>query len=102
MQDLSGLAKESIWVTSQAGGNMVSSNRLAQTAPGSQPVDRLDDRAVQSDPTIPLGDQMETGTSGKPQASRQGPYTPTPARWGPTTRPKVVRSKPVNVPSAEL
>jgi hypothetical protein len=101
MQDLSKLADDSMWPTSQAGGNMVSSSRLARTAPGSPPVDDLVDRAVQSDPTIKLGAQMATGTSGKPQASGRPAYTPTPCRWGPTTTPQVVRSKPVNVPGAE-
>jgi hypothetical protein len=101
VQDLSPLADDSIWPTSQAGGNMTSSNRLARTAPGSPPVDDLVDRAVQSDPTIKLGAQMETGTSGKPQASGQASYTPSPVRWVPTTKPGVVRSRPVNVPGAE-
>jgi len=102
MQDLSPLAKDSLTTSSMAGGNMTSSNKFAHTAPGSPPVDDLVDRAVQSDPTVKLGARMPVGTSGKPQASGQPAYTPTPARWGPTTTPQVVRSKPVNVPGAEI
>lgn len=102
MQDLSDLAKDSMWPSSMAGGNMTSSNTLAMTAPGSPPVDPLTDRGDQGDPTVRLGSQMKTGTSGKPQASGQAPYTPAPARWGKTTTPKVIRSKPVNAPGAEV
>jgi hypothetical protein len=102
VQDLSDLAKDSIWSSSMAAGNMTSSNELAMTAPGSDPVDPVEPAADQGDPTIPLGAPMKTGTSGKPQASRQASYTPSPARWGPVTVPEVIRSKPVNGPSAEV
>jgi hypothetical protein len=102
VQDLSGLAKDSLTVSSMGAGNMTSSNRLALTAPGSVPVDPVQPEAAQGDPTIDLGTPMKTGTSGKPQASRQETYTPSPARWGPVTAPEVVRSEPVNVPSAEV
>ena len=57
MEDLSHLATKSLAVTSQAGGNMMSSNELAQTAPGSQPVDPLPDRAKQGDPTLDVTDK---------------------------------------------
>jgi hypothetical protein len=102
MIDLSKLAEDSMWPTSQAGGNMTSNNRGAMTAPGSPPVDPLIDRAKQGDPTVKLGAQMKTGTSGKPQASEQAHYAPQQARWVPTTIPQVIRSKPVNVPGAEV
>jgi len=102
VQDLSGLAEDSMWPSSMAGGNMTSSNREAMTAPGSPPVDPLIDREDQGDPTVRLGSQMKTGTSGKPQASGQASYTPSPVRWGKTTVPDVVRSKPVNAPGAEV
>jgi hypothetical protein len=102
VEDLSKLAKDSITVSSMAGGNMSSSNRLAMTAPGSPPVDPLIDRAKQGNPTVKLGAQMKTGTSGKPQASGQTSYTPSPARWGPTTVPQVIRAEPVNAPGAEV
>lgn len=102
--DLSGMAKDSIWPSSQAAGNMTSSSREAMAAPGSAPVDPVPDRNKQGDPTIALGPLMATGTSGKPQASGQASTTQTTrrARWGATTVPKVVRGKPVNVPSAEV
>lgn len=102
MQDLSSLAKDSMWPTSQAGGNMSSSARLAQTAPGSPPVDPLQPAEKQGDPAVKLGKGMPIGTSGKPQASGQASYTPNAARWGPVTVPKVIRGKPVNVPGAEV
>lgn len=102
-QDMSGLAADSIWPSSQAAGNMTSSSRQAMTAPGSAPVDPVPDRNEQGDPTIRLGAEMPVATSGKPQASRQAGAAPSgKARWGKTTAPKVVRSKPVNTPSAEV
>jgi hypothetical protein len=52
MQDLSHLAANSMTVTSQAGGNMQSSNEQAMTAPGSDPVDPLPDRTKQGNPTL--------------------------------------------------
>lgn len=103
-QDMSDLASDSIWPSSQAAGNMTSSSRQAMTAPGSAPVDPVPDRNRQGDPSIPLGSEMATGTSGKPQASGQASAAPANrrVRWGSTTVPKVVRGKPVNVPSAEV
>lgn len=101
-RDLSSLAEDSLWPTSQAGGNMQSSARLAMTAPGSDPVDPLHDRAQQGDPTIPLGGRMPPGEDGKDQASGQATYRPARPGWGRTTVPDVVRHKPVNTPSAEV
>ena len=95
------LAKTSLWPTSQAAGNMTSTSEQAMTAPGSPPVDPLPDRDHQGDPSVKLGAEMATGTSGKPQASRETSYTPAPARWRRTTVPDVVRAQPVNVPGAE-
>jgi hypothetical protein len=89
VKDLSHLADDSMWVTSQAGGNMQSSNRLAMTAPGSQPVDPVPDRTQQGDPHIELEAKRPPGQDGKPQPSKS--YTPNPARWGPVTVPDVVR-----------
>lgn len=100
--DLSQLAENSIWPTSQAGGNMQSSGRQAMTAPGSPPVDPVPDRTEQGDPGISLGAEMPTGTDGKPQASGQASYTPAPVKWMPTTVPRVIRGKPVNVPGAQV
>lgn len=96
MQDLSNLAKNSMWVTSQAGGNMLASNAEAMTAPGSQPVDNLNDHQsqVHENPAVENSnaEQIPSGTSGKPQASgQQGPAPrPRPA-WGPVTTPDVLR-----------
>jgi hypothetical protein len=89
MRDLSALAKDTMWLTSQAGGNMQSSNRLAMTAPGSQPVDPVPDRTQQGDPHVELGPARPPGQDGKPQPASS--YTPNPARWGPVTVPDVVR-----------
>jgi hypothetical protein len=89
--DLSGLAEDSMWCTSQAGGNMQSSAKLAMTAPGSEPVDPVPDRSQQGDPHVDLGTPMATGTDGKPQARMQESYTPSPVRWGPVTVPEVIR-----------
>lgn len=76
MQDLSALAKDSMWVTSEAAGNMTSSNEKAMTAPGSRPVDPLPDRDDQGDPTVDLGSPKPptVGTTG-------GGYTPSPVAW---------------------
>lgn len=93
MKDLSPLAKDSLTASSMAGGNMTSSNRTAQTAPGSQPVDPMPAAEYQDDPAIPLSAPMKTGTSGKPQARGQSSYTPSPVRWGPVTTPDVERSR---------
>lgn len=93
MRDLSALAKNSMWPTSQAGGNMVSDNDEAMTAPGSQPVDKLTDRAVQSDPVVEVGPPQPPGTDGKPQARGQNWSPPGPPRWKPATAPDVVREE---------
>lgn len=91
-QDLSSLALNSLWPTSQAAGNMTSDAKEAMTAPGSEPVDPLPDRDHQGDPTVKLGAKTPPGTDGKPQASGQsgGPSYPEPS-WKPTTKPQVVR-----------
>jgi hypothetical protein len=56
MEDLSHLLPGSpvtaLTPTSQAGGNMMSSNDLAMTAPGGRPVDPLPDRDAQGDPAV--------------------------------------------------
>src|SRR5205814_9050932 len=76
MQDLSNILPvdpvSALAPTSQAGGNMLSSNEEAMTAPGSQPVDVLTDRDVQSDPKITPSNKAEIapGTDGKPKATQ--------------------------------
>ena len=94
MQDLSNILPvdpvSALAPTSQAGGNMLSSNEEAMTAPRSQPVDVLTDRDVQSDPKITPSNKAEIapGTDGKPKATQAG--KPQGARWTPTTTPTVV------------
>lgn len=92
MEDLSNLAIDSMWVTSQAGGNMVASNDGAFSAPGSQPVDKLKDRDVQSDPHVEMPARKPPGTNGRPQASGQQDRTgaPKPA-WKPAGTPNPTR-----------
>lgn len=101
-RDLSGLAAKSLAVSSMAAGNMMSSNRHAMTAPGSEPVDPLPPSKDQGDPQIGIGSPVPAATDGKPQASGQASYTPAAARWVPTTVPEVVREQWPNGPGAEL
>lgn len=72
MQDLSGMAANGPWVTSQAGGNMMSSTEQAMTGPGSPPADPLPDREHQGDPKVTLAAKpravLEHGTSYSPSA----------------------------------
>jgi hypothetical protein len=78
MQDLSSLAKNGPWVTSQAGGNMMSSTEQALTAPGSVPVDPLPDREHQGEPSLDMSASVPVGTAGKRKPTA---YTPTPVAW---------------------
>lgn len=93
MEDLSSLAKDSMWATSQAGGNMMSDPATAMTAPGSDPVDPLPPAKDQGHPHVTFSSpEIKPGTDGKPQASGQaGPYKPSPPKWGPVTVPQVIR-----------
>ena len=76
MRDLSGLAADAMWVTSQAAGNMTSSTEQALTAPGSRPVDPLPDRADQGDP------QVDVPAQKNPSVTTTGTgYTPSPVTW---------------------
>jgi len=80
--------------TSMAGGNMMSDNRFAMTAPGSPPVDPLPPAKQQSDPEIAASNPVpvRTGDSGKPRASAaRGGWQPGTPSWGKTTTPGVVR-----------
>jgi len=103
MEDLSSLAKDAMWVTSQAAGNQHSSNDKAFAAPGSMPVNRLSDRDEQIEPDVDLGPQTMPGTSGKPSArSTAGdPGLPQPA-WKKTSSPDVVRIPAKHPASAEV
>ncbi|HXJ26521.1 MAG TPA: hypothetical protein VNH17_12510 [Streptosporangiaceae bacterium] len=93
MQDLSKLAEDSMWPTSQAAGNRQSKPDKAMTAPGSSPVDRELDTANLADPHVELDPPMPPGTDGKPQASGQAGYSPAPAAWKPASPPQVIRSR---------
>jgi hypothetical protein len=76
--------------TSQAGGNMMSDNKLAGTAPGSQPVDPLPPAKEQADPKITASNAapIQPGDDGKPSAragrERGGLSLPEPS-WKTTT-----------------
>ena len=75
MQDLSRLAANGPWVTSQAGGNMMSSNEQAQTALGTPPADPLPDREHQGDPTVsPIANPRTVMTTGSA-------FSPSPVAW---------------------
>ena len=91
--DMSELAVNSMWPTSQAGGNMQSSAKEALTAPGSEPVDPVPDRSEQGDPHIDLAQPMPTGQDGKRRVSA-GSRPSVSASWGQTTRPKIDRTGP--------
>jgi hypothetical protein len=78
MQDLSHLAANGPWVSSQAGGNMISGNDQAQTGPGSPPADPLPDRDHQGDPSVTASDTRPVGTPGP---RRPVAYTPVPVIW---------------------
>lgn len=57
---------------------MMSSNDVAMTAPGSEPVDPLPDRAKQGTPAldIPAATPVGTAAARKPRG-----YTPSPVSW---------------------
>lgn len=79
--------------TSQAGGNMMSSNKLAMTAPGGEPTDPLPDRSKQGDVKVDAQKKLSPGEDGKPQARGQDWSPPGAPSWKPTTVPDVVRAK---------
>lgn len=83
--------------TSQAGGNMLAQegNDDAMTAPGSPPVDNLQDHQSQvlEDPTITPSNKVEIEPSddGKPPATEMVGYQASKPAWSPTTTPHIVR-----------
>ena len=82
MRDLSALAKDSMWITSQEGGNMVHDNTGAYSSPGSEPVTPIPPPDKQPDPTVTFsGDELPVGTP--PRRADDTSYTPSPAVWGP-------------------
>lgn len=78
MIDLSHLALDGPWVTSQAAGNMASGNEQAQTAPGSVPVDPMPDRDHQGDPVVGTSGRRPVGT---PPGRTGGVFIPPPIIW---------------------
>ena len=52
MQSLSHLATNSMWITSQEGGNLVHDNSGAMTAPGTEPVTPMPAAERMPDPTV--------------------------------------------------
>jgi hypothetical protein len=92
VQDLSHLAEDSITATSQAGGNMMSSNATAMTAPGSQPVTPLPPMRDQDTPNLTMSPAIPPSFSGKPDVTKTaGPWNPPRPAWGKTTVPEVDR-----------
>ena len=73
--DLSRLAEGSLAVSAMSGGNTVSSNAAAMTAPGSPPVDRMPNQAELADPSLEL-----TAKPVSVLVSGTG-YTPAPVTW---------------------
>lgn len=75
MQDLSHMSDGSLAVSSMSGGNTVSSNVAAMTAPGSPPVDQMPAADDQADPAL-------TWTADHRTVLVHGAeYAPSPAVW---------------------
>ena len=98
MQDLSNLLPGgrlgALTVTSQAGGNMLAENDQAMTAPGSEPVDNLQNHLsqVKEEPQMKAsGPVIPPATSGKPQASEEKWTPPGEPAWKKVSPPEVVR-----------
>ena len=80
MRDLSSLATDSMWVTSQEGGNLVHDNSGAMTAPGSRPVTPLPPVSEQPDPHVDMGTPIAVGAQArhpKPATS----FSPASVTW---------------------
>lgn len=97
MEDLSGTVFPGDPITalvpsSMEGGNMASDNKLAMTAPGSQPVTPLPPAKMQADPKITTSNstQIQPGTNGKPRVRTT--WSPPEPSWGKTTTPDVART----------
>lgn len=78
--------------TSQAGGNMMSSNEYAMTAPGGEPTDPLPDRSKQGHVKVDAQSKLPPGEDGKPQAKGEDWSPPGAPAWKSTTVPEVVRT----------
>lgn len=70
--------------TSQAGGNMTSSSKMAMTAPGSPPVDPVPGASEQGDPAVRPSNstRIEPGDDGHPQP--KAGYSPGRPAWART------------------
>jgi hypothetical protein len=79
VQDLSSLAENGPWVTSQAGGNMMSSNEQAMTGKGTDPADPLPDRENQGDPKVGVTDTLQLNYP--PGRITGSTYRPAPVAW---------------------
>ena len=92
MPDLSSLAADSMWPTSQEGGNMMSARPGAMSAPGSQPVTPLPPAKDQGTPHVDMGPQQKPGDDGKLKAriTAGKPNLPEPS-WKTASPPDVVR-----------
>lgn len=83
--------------TSQAGGNMLAQegNDNAMTAPGSPPVDNMNDHLsqVHEDPTITPSNKtkIEPSDDGKPQSTDEIGYSARHPSWQPPVPPSVKR-----------
>jgi len=80
MQDLSGLplAKTALWTSSMSGGNTISSNANAMSAPGSVPVDPMPNAKDVADPAV---GPMQDVPVGSPPRHISESYTPSPVSW---------------------
>ena len=80
MRDLSSLATDSMWVTSQEGGNLVHDNSGAMTAPGSRPVTPMPPEVEQPDPHVDMGSPIGVGTPARhPQPATS--FSPSAVTW---------------------
>ena len=80
MRDLSSLARDSMWVTSQEGGNLVHDNSPAMTAPGTDPATPLPAAENQANPHVDIGAERPVGTPPTRHASDHS-YSPSTAAW---------------------
>ena len=80
MRDLSALARNSMTVTSQEGGNMVHDNSPAMTAPGSAPSTPVPSQEAQTDPDIEYSANVPVGTRPDRHASDTS-FSPSAMSW---------------------
>ena len=76
---MSNLAADSMWPTSQEGGNLVHDNAPAMTAPGSEPATPTPKMEAQSDPSVDLGSKIPVGTAQPRRATTS--FSPASMTW---------------------